>query len=122
MAEDGGPVLHKDRAPHYRWQGNCDAWALVARPDLSVKQERMPAGAVEVAHRHRMARQVFYVLEGRLTLVLEDQSYGIGPGEAIEVPPGTLHQARNASLVPVMFLVISCPDTEGDRHEVRLGA
>ncbi|MEJ2610067.1 MAG: cupin domain-containing protein, partial [Candidatus Thiodiazotropha sp.] len=33
---------------HYDWGGTCDGWHLVASPNLSVIQERVPSGSSEV--------------------------------------------------------------------------
>ncbi len=105
-------------APHYLWGAGCDGWRLLDAPDLSVIEERMPPGAREVAHLHQSANQLFYVLEGRLTLVLSGTERPLGPGDALNVPPTVAHQARNDSAQPVRFLVISAPSTRHDRDPV----
>ncbi|HEX4894550.1 MAG TPA: cupin domain-containing protein [Hyphomicrobiaceae bacterium] len=110
-------MISKRTAEHYTWGGDCDGWHLVKRDELSVIHERMPAGRAEVRHHHRMARQLFFVLSGTLTMVLSDRHELIGPGEAVEIPPGEVHRAENRGDGPVEFLVISHPSTRGDRIE-----
>lgn len=39
----------------------------------------------------------------------------LGPGEGIEIAPGTVHQLANQSKSDVEFLVISQPNARGDR-------
>lgn len=106
-----------ETANHYIWGARCEGWPLVERQDLSVKQERMPAGTEEIRHYHKRARQFFYVLEGKLTITFENGSVTASKGQGIEVEPGVLHQARNESADNVSFLVVSSPTTRGDRHE-----
>ena len=85
---------------------------------LSVIEERMPPGAIEVRHWHARARQFFYVLRGTLTLEVEGDTHVLPARSGIELPEGTAHQAINESDGEVEFLVISEPPSHGDRHEV----
>ena len=41
--------------------------------------------------------------------------FTLKPGQGIEVPPGTPHQAKNLVEGPVEFLVISMPPSHDDR-------
>jgi mannose-6-phosphate isomerase-like protein (cupin superfamily) len=108
-------VIDRDSAERYRWGEVCDGWHLLASPDLSVIEERVPPGAGEVRHRHRRSRQLFYVLEGRATLEVEGASVEIGPRQAVEVAPGTAHRLYNAGAIDLVFLVVSAPPSHGDR-------
>jgi mannose-6-phosphate isomerase-like protein (cupin superfamily) len=108
-------IANTKTAEHYTWGGVCDGWRLLQRPDLSVIQERIPPGAGEVRHYHQRARQLFYLLQGKLTIELPDHAVTLAPGDACEVPPGEAHRVTNASDVDASFLVISAPTTEGDR-------
>ena len=110
--------VSKATAPHYTWGGDCDGWHLAASDGLSVIHERMPAGRAEVAHRHARARQIFFVLAGELTMVFGASERRIAAGEALEIDPGSVHQAVNRGPAAVEFLVISQPPTRGDRIEV----
>ena len=59
-------------AEHYVWGEVCDGWYLLKRDDMSVIQERVPAGGSEAMHYHTLARQFFFILEGEATMVFED--------------------------------------------------
>ncbi|MCV3272426.1 cupin domain-containing protein [Roseobacter sp. WL0113] len=78
----------------------------------------MPPGTAEQRHRHARARQLFFVLSGLLEMELAGTVFEIGAEQALEVPPGAPHQARNPGRDPVRFLVISSPPTSRDRQEV----
>ena len=108
-------VVSMENAEHYIWGEVCDGWHLLKRQDLSIIQERVPAGGAEVMHYHRTARQFFYILEGEGTMVLETQVIVLKKGEGMEIPPQVRHQFRNQSDADVHFLVISTPSTHGDR-------
>ena len=107
--------VSRDNAEHYRWGHHCDGWHLLHNAQLSVIQERMPAGTSEVRHFHHHAQQFFYVLDGVLTLEIEEQTFVLQAGEGIEISPRQRHQAFNRSLASVRFLVTSQPPSHGDR-------
>jgi mannose-6-phosphate isomerase-like protein (cupin superfamily) len=105
-------------AEHYMWGDACDGWHLLQRDDMSVIQERVPAGSAEVMHYHQAARQFFFILEGRGTMVFTDQSIRLEKGEGLEIPPGMPHRFSNQSQSDVLFLVFSVPRSQGDRIRV----
>jgi mannose-6-phosphate isomerase-like protein (cupin superfamily) len=108
-------VVSIQNAEHYVWGEVCDGWHLLKRDNMSIIQERVPAGAAEVRHYHVKARQFFYILEGEGTMVFEDRQVVLQKGDGFEVPPQVRHQFRNESNTDVHFLVISVPTTSGDR-------
>jgi mannose-6-phosphate isomerase-like protein (cupin superfamily) len=108
-------VVSAKNAEHYIWGEICDGWHLLKSEDMSIIQERVPAGAREVMHYHTRAHQFFYILEGEGTLDFENRQVTIHKGEGLEIPPQVRHQFRNQSDADVHFLVISVPTTKGDR-------
>ncbi len=104
-----------ENAEHYIWGDGCDGWHLLERSDMSMIQERVPAGGAEVMHYHETSRQFFYVLEGEGRMVFEDQEAILQKGQGLEVSPMVKYQFRNRSEADVHFLVISVPSTRGDR-------
>lgn len=111
-------TVSRDTAAHYSWGAGCDGWHLVGTDSLSVIEERMPSGAREVRHRHRHARQFFYVLEGTLTIECDASLYHLPTGSSIEVAPNVVHEVRNDSSDDVRFIVVSQPPSHGDRETV----
>jgi mannose-6-phosphate isomerase-like protein (cupin superfamily) len=108
--------VSKSTAEHYIWGNGCDGWHLVKNPQLSVIQERMPAGTSEVRHFHHQAQQFFYVLAGKAGMEIDGRPIALTAGEGIWIPSGTLHQIRNESGDDVHFLVVSQPPSHGDRE------
>jgi mannose-6-phosphate isomerase-like protein (cupin superfamily) len=60
-------------------------------------------------HRHKQLHDMFYVLDGVLTMRLDDEKHELGPGTFVCVPPGVPHSFSNTSEVPVRFLNFSTP-------------
>lgn len=115
MPSPPATVANKTNAEHYVWGDVCEGWRLLSRPDLSVIQERIPAGHGEVMHYHERARQLFYVLQGELDIEVASATSRLHPGDSLEVPPREPHRVWNASESDAVFLVISAPTTSGDR-------
>jgi Mannose-6-phosphate isomerase len=112
-----GP-LRTTEANHYPWGEGCDGWRLLDRRDLSLRAERLPPGAAEAPHYHRLSRQIFYVLAGELTIHVPGSTLRAGPGEALEIAPGLAHLVRNEGTGDLRILLVSAPDTAGDRHPI----
>ena len=108
-------TISTESAEHYVWGGNSDGWHLLKHNDMSVIQERVPAGGAEAMHYHNVARQFFYILEGEATMVFEDHEVVLLKGQGIEIEPRVKHQFKNNSKGDVHFLVVSVPPTRGDR-------
>jgi mannose-6-phosphate isomerase-like protein (cupin superfamily) len=108
-------VISRDNAEHYVWGTGCDGWHLVRNSDLSVIEERVPAGASEVRHYHQKAQQFFFVLSGQGVMEVSGHVLTLSTGQGMRIPPGTPHRFRNKSNKPVRFLVISQPPSHGDR-------
>lgn len=103
-------------AENYVWGEGCDGWHLLRRDDLSILEERMPAGTREQRHYHARSRQFFYVLVGELIMEIAGQYHFLNAGSGIEIAPGEPHQAMNKSDKAVRFLLISHPPSHEDRQ------
>ena len=110
------PKIGVTNAEHYSWGHGCDGWHLVNTPGLSIIQERIPPGEGETRHRHRHARQFFFVLSGQARFELGDTTLELGPNDGVEVAPGTPHRILNPGSTELSFLVISQPHSHGDRE------
>lgn len=60
-------------------------------------------------HIHDRLHDMFYVLEGVLTVRLGDETHQAGPGTFVCAPPGVAHTFSNPSDQPVRFLNFSTP-------------
>ena len=60
-------------------------------------------------HVHALLHDMFYVLEGALTLQVGDETVTLGAGSFACIPPGTVHTFSNRSEHPVRFLNFNTP-------------
>jgi len=61
------------------------------------------------SHRHEANDDVFFVLEGSVTFVLDGRVHVAAPGAFVRVPPGVEHGFANDGDVPARFLNIYVP-------------
>lgn len=54
-----------------------------------------PNSPLPPAHFHPAQTERFLVLEGQLLFIVDGREHRIGPGGVLEIPPGSVHQARN---------------------------
>lgn len=108
-------VTNKHITPSYTWGDDCHGWRLMDDDALAVVEEEMPAGTAETLHLHEKASQVFYVLDGRLTIIADKTRHALGARDALHIHPHTIHEVRNETCEVARFLVISTPSTANDR-------
>jgi quercetin dioxygenase-like cupin family protein len=60
-------------------------------------------------HTHRRLHDMFYVLDGVLSVQLGTETMQAGPGTFVCVPPGVIHTFSNRSDTAVRFLNLNTP-------------
>jgi mannose-6-phosphate isomerase-like protein (cupin superfamily) len=112
-------IINIGNAKHYGWGNDkCDGWFLLERHDLSVIQEQVPPGGSETQHYHQNSTQMFYILHGNAVMERDGVRYEMTAGDSIVIEPGVPHKFMNLGSTDVMFLVISSPESHGDRMEL----
>jgi quercetin dioxygenase-like cupin family protein len=108
-------MVHRQTVVPRPWGDRCLSWDLVDRDDLLVVEEEMPAGTSEAPHRHRVARQFFFVLDGQIEIDVDGTVHRLDAFQGLEIAPGVSHVVRNASSGTARFLAVAAPTTKGDR-------
>jgi quercetin dioxygenase-like cupin family protein len=68
-----------------------------------------PGGPAPPPHVHDVLHDMFYVLEGTLTLRMGDETRELGAGGFACMAPGTVHTFSNPGDAPVRFLNLNVP-------------
>jgi quercetin dioxygenase-like cupin family protein len=103
-------VRHEGEAPRER--STC-GWRdrLLSREDPDVAAW---AHAVDIdgarEHYHRRATELYYVLEGEGSVLLDGVEHPVRQGSIVHIPPGVVHGARGRMRV----LVVGIPDIADD--------
>ncbi|GAA4442203.1 cupin domain-containing protein [Bremerella cremea] len=91
----------------------------------------IPPGGGPPPHIHSREEEGFYVLEGEVTFVIDDQKFVAGPGTFLNLPIGSLHYFTNRTEQPArmiftmapagleqMFLELGSPLLDGEMPEI----
>jgi mannose-6-phosphate isomerase-like protein (cupin superfamily) len=78
--------------------------------DLSLMERTLPPGGRRPpAHRHVTCSEAYFVLDGEVSVTVEDRELSVGPEGFVLVPRGTAHTFGNAGQAPARLLVIHAP-------------
>ena len=103
-------IRHEGEAPRER--STC-GWRdrLISRADSNVTAW---VHAVDIdgarEHYHKVATELYYVLEGEGDVVLDGEPVSVSKGSLLHIPPGVVHGARGKMRV----LVVGIPDMSDD--------
>ncbi len=68
-------------------------------------------GEAQPPHVHHDTEQIFYVLQGKGTLLIGDDNplhFSVKPGDLVRIPPHTFHRVHCESQEPVVYLCVDC--------------
>jgi len=105
-------VRHEADAPRER--STC-GWRhlLLSRQDRELNPAAW-AHTVDIdgarEHYHKAATEIYYVLEGEGSLMLDGTEHAVRKGSLVHIPPGVVHGAKGRMRV----LVIGIPDIAAD--------
>jgi quercetin dioxygenase-like cupin family protein len=84
---------------------------------VAVFEFDVPAGSkVAAAHSHDGYEETIYGLEGVLTWTIEGTPTDVGPGEALCIPRGAVHQFDNTGDIDATALAIVTPGVLGPAY------
>ena len=111
-------VMRAAEAPDYTGEAP-GAFLGYARPmgseQLGVNLRVLAPGTAHVppgedpslGHSHRTIEEIYFVLEGELTVKLADDVLTLGPRDAVRIPAETPRATRNDSEAETAFMLIS---------------
>jgi mannose-6-phosphate isomerase-like protein (cupin superfamily) len=73
----------------------------------SLAEARVPAGSRTARHYHKLAEEVYFILEGAGEMELDGERRTVGPGDAILIPAGAWHTIMAKE--PLRFLCCCAP-------------
>ena len=90
---------------------------LVAGERASMVHCTLPPGSVSLAVRHRTVEELWFVAGGRgevwRKLEGKEAVVAVGPGSALDIPPGAHFQFRNTGTEPLVILIATMPPWPG---------
>jgi quercetin dioxygenase-like cupin family protein len=62
--------------------------------ELCFVEDKLKPGFHLGRHHHKIMTEVFYMLEGEMELIFDDETIIIKPGDTLTVPPNVWHEAK----------------------------
>lgn len=108
-----------DRVEAFTTKDGSEIRELLAHRNSCIRNQtlaeaRVAAGASTTPHYHVETEEIYYILAGQGLMRVEDDTQAVGPGDAIAIPPGALHEITNTGEEVLKFLCCCAP---GYEHE-----
>ena len=97
-----------ESGPKYLMKGPRSNFALV----------RFKPGEDFQAHYHNIMEENFYILEGKVDIVVDGKVNNLSSGDMIHIEPGEVHYVKNAYDAPMKMVSTLAPFQEVDKVEV----
>ena len=62
--------------------------------ELCLVEDTLKPGFYLKRHHHKIMTEVFYMLEGEMDLIFDDETITLKPGDTLTVPPNVWHAAK----------------------------
>lgn len=110
---DGGCRVSTMHEGEPRVSGPLKIWNQIGKASgakaISLRVLEFGPGVSPVL-RNQAADEVFYVLEGDCAVVIDDDTYDVGPETGVYVRPGQTLRVKNSSSEVVRFVSSQCPE------------
>ena len=105
-------ILNIARVPAFTKDGSEIRELLAHRNSCIQKQSlaeaRLPPGASTTPHYHPQTEEIYYILEGAGRMTIGNESRDVLPGDAIAIPPGSIHTILNTSPTTTLKFLCCC--------------
>jgi mannose-6-phosphate isomerase-like protein (cupin superfamily) len=106
-----------DRVPSFTTKDGSEIRELLAHRNSCIRAQslaeaRIAAGGRTTPHFHSQTEEIYYILAGRGQMLIDGETRDVGPGDAIAIPPGAVHQITNTGSTELKFLCCCAPGYE----------
>jgi mannose-6-phosphate isomerase-like protein (cupin superfamily) len=110
-------IYNLDRVASFTTMDGSEIRELLAHRNSSIRQQslaeaRLPPGLSTTPHYHPRTEEIYYILVGQARMRIGDEIATVGPGDAIAITPGLVHQITNTGQETLTFLCCCAPGYE----------
>ncbi|XZE53759.1 cupin domain-containing protein [Planctomycetaceae bacterium SH139] len=80
----------------------------------SLAEARIGPGLTTTPHYHPQTEEIYFILVGEGEMMIDQERRAVGPGDAIAIPPGAVHQITNTGSETLRLICCCAP---GYEHE-----
>jgi quercetin dioxygenase-like cupin family protein len=91
-------IVQPDKGIEYEWSSDhifVKTVGTLAEGRVSMVEDTMKPGFHLGRHHHKKMTEIFYILEGELTLNFDDEAVVVSAGTTINIPPNVWHEAKS---------------------------
>ncbi len=91
-------IIQPGKGIEYEWSSDhifVKTIGKLAEGRVSVVEDTMKPGFHLGRNHHKKMTEIFYILEGELTLIFDDETVVASVGTTINVPPNVWHEAKS---------------------------
>jgi mannose-6-phosphate isomerase-like protein (cupin superfamily) len=116
-------VQNIDRVTAFITKDGSEIRELLAHRNSAIRNQtlaeaRLLPGMSTTAHRHLKTEEIYYILEGHGSMQVDTETQSVGPGDAIAIPPDSVHQITNTGANLLKFLCCCAPGYEHEDTEL----
>lgn len=78
----------------------------------SLAEAVVPVGCATEEHYHKKSEEIYYILTGQGDIRVNGETAAVKPGDAIALPPGSVHKIWNRGPTDLVFLCLCVPSYE----------
>jgi mannose-6-phosphate isomerase-like protein (cupin superfamily) len=107
-------IANRNQVDPFITKDSSEIREILAPANSSIKNQslaeaRLAPGMSTDEHFHPKAEEIYYVLEGRGRMKVEDEVREVGPGDGIAILPGKRHKVWNLGQSDLVFLCCCSP-------------
>ncbi len=84
----------------------------------SLAEAVVPVGKTTQLHRHQRSEEIYHITTGTGLMTLDQETFTVGVGETICIPPGTPHRIENTGKGELKILCCCSPPYSHDDTEL----
>ncbi len=91
---------------------------LMKGPRMNFALVRFLPGEDFQAHYHNVMEEDFFILEGKVDIVVDGVKHTLTPGQLIHIEPGEVHYVKNSYDQPIKMVSTLAPYQDSDKVNV----
>lgn len=102
-------IIQSGKGIDYEWSSDhifVKTFGKLSEGRVSMVEDTLKPGFHLGRHYHKEMTEIFYILEGEVTLISDDETVAASAGTTINVPPNVWHEAKSENGA-TMFSVFS---------------
>ncbi len=112
-------IKNIDEVPSFITKDGSEIRELLAHRNSVIRHQslaeaRLPCGASTQEHYHVRTEEIYYITHGAGRLRIDGETRDVKTGDAIAIPPGSIHKLFNSGPEPLRLLCCCAPAYEHD--------